>query len=105
MVSLPASEIRGICDKKSFLSTTTLSTNMSFAVDGIIDLYSLRPGDSTAVVVGRFVFTFPFFCAVADKVVDNAMAMVNILRFIFFTFEITKIKKKDERKKLFSIFN
>ena len=105
MVSLPASEIRGIFDKKSFLSTTTLSTNMSFAVDGIIDLYSLRPGDSTKVVVGRLVFTFPFFCAVADMVVDNAMTMVNILRFIFFTFIITKIKKKDERKKLFNIFN
>ena len=67
---------------------------MSFAVDGIIDLYSLRPGDSTTVVVGRLVFTFPFFCAVADKVVDNAMAMVNILRFIFFTFSNNKDKEK-----------
>lgn len=73
---------------------------MSFAVDGIIDLYSLRSGDSTTVVVGRLVFTFPFFCAVADNVADNAITMVNILRFIFLFFKKTKIKKKDEGKEI-----
>ena len=100
MVSLPASEIRGIFDKKSFLSTTTLSTNMSFAVDGIIDLYSFMPGDSTTAGIERLAFAFPFFCAVADNVVDNAITMVNILRFIFLFFLKTKIKKKDEGKEI-----
>ena len=67
---------------------------MSFAVDGIIDLYSFMPGDSTTAGIERLAFTFPFFCAVADNVVDNAITMVNILRFIFLFF-----KNKDKEKR------
>lgn len=80
---VPDSSFSGKCAKKPALSTTTLSMNITFAVEPSICRKSFSPGDMVAAV-GFFALadTFDCFCAETHKMLVSNRRNKSVL-FIF----------------------